>query len=77
MIHSCQEKLETMLMDFFCSGGEEVTRSIMWKWEMTRILSTFFTFEVLLFMKSVQILELLSCVVPHSFFALVVYLPLN
>ena len=26
-------------------------------------------FEVLLFLKSVQVLELLSCVVPHSFFA--------
>ena len=38
---------------------------------------TFFMFEVLLFLKSVQILELLSCVVPQSFFALVVYLPLN
>lgn len=38
---------------------------------------TFFMFEVLLFLKSVQILELLSYVVPQSFFALVVYLPLN
>ena len=44
---------------------------------MTRILSTFFMFEVLLFLKSVQILELISCVVPHSIFAAVVYLPLN